>query len=60
VIMDRASQTEERGRSQVVVTKEVTMNETIRAFLYGLLILAAALIPPTLSVIDMIEKLVGS
>jgi hypothetical protein len=58
--MERASQTEERGRSQVVVTKEVTMNETIRAFLYGLLILAAALIPPTLSVIDMIEKLVGS
>ena len=58
--MDRVSQTEERRRSQVVVTKEVTMNETIRAFLYGLLILAAALIPPTLSVIDMIEKLVGS
>jgi len=58
--MDRASQTEERRRSQVVVTKEVTMNETIRAFLYGLLILAAALIPPTLSVIDMIVKLVGS
>ena len=58
--MDRVSQTKERRRSQVVVTKEVTMNETIRAFLYGLLILAAALIPPTLSVIDMIEKLVGS
>ncbi len=36
------------------------MNETFRAFLYGILILAAALIPPTLSVIDMIAKTVGS
>ena len=59
-IMDHAPQTRERRRSQVVVTKEVTMNDTFRAFLYGLLILTAALIPPTLSVIDLIEKLVGS
>jgi hypothetical protein len=42
------------------IAKEVAMNETFRAFLYGILILASALIPPTLSVIDMIEKLVGS
>ena len=60
MIMDRVSQTKERRRSQVVVTKEVTMNDTLRAFLYGSLILTAALIPPILSVIDLIEKLVGS
>jgi uncharacterized membrane protein len=42
------------------ITKGVAMNETFRAFLYGILILAAALIPPTLSVIDMIEKTVAS
>jgi hypothetical protein len=42
------------------ITKRLAMNETFRAFLYGILILAAALIPPTLSVIDMIEKIVGS
>jgi len=59
---DHGSRAAVRGRRrlQVVVTKEVTMNDTIRAFLYGLLILTAALIPPTLSVIDLIEKLVGS
>jgi hypothetical protein len=60
VIMDRGPQKEGQRRSQVVVTKEVTMNDTLRAFLYGSLILTAALIPPILSVIDLIEKLVGS
>jgi hypothetical protein len=36
------------------------MNETFRAFLYGILILTAALIPPAISIIKLIEKLVGS
>jgi len=36
------------------------MNATFRAFLYGLLILTAALIPPTISVVKLIENLVGS
>jgi hypothetical protein len=39
---------------------EVTMNETFRAFLYGILILAAALIPPVISLIDVLGKLAGS
>jgi hypothetical protein len=35
------------------------MNETLRAFLYGILILAAALIPPMISLVELIAK-VGS
>jgi len=58
--IDRTPQAEERRRWLVVVTKEVTMNATFRAFLYGLLILTAALIPPTISVVKLIENLVGS
>lgn len=39
-----------------VVAKEVTMNETFRAFVYGILILAAALIPPVISLLDLTVK----
>jgi hypothetical protein len=54
--MDHSLQTEERRLSLVVVTKEVAMNETFHAFLCGILIQAAASIPPAISVIDLIEK----
>jgi hypothetical protein len=57
---DRTPQAEERRLWLVVVTREVTMSATFRAFLYGLLILAAALIPPTISVVKLLENLVGS
>ena len=46
-------------RSSVIIAKEVTMDENIGAFLYGTLILVAALIPPMISLIDSIEKYVG-
>jgi hypothetical protein len=39
-----------------VITKEAVMSETFRAFLYGFLILATALIPP---VVSLMEKLSG-
>lgn len=32
------------------------MNENVRAFLYGTLILLAALIPPMISLVDLIVK----
>lgn len=35
------------------------MNANIRAFLYGTLILVAALIPPTISLIELIRKFGG-
>jgi len=35
-----------------VMVKEVTMSKTFSAFLYGILILAAALIPPVISAIE--------
>jgi len=54
--MDHSPQTEERRLSHVIVTKEVAMNETFHALLYGILILAAASIPTAISVIDMIDK----
>jgi hypothetical protein len=41
------------------VAKEVTMNANIRAFLYGALILVAALIPPMISLVDLIRKFGG-
>ncbi len=47
------------GLSLLVVAKEVMMNETLRAFLYGIFILAAALIPPVISLIELFAK-VGS
>ena len=36
------------------------MNRTDRAFLYGILILAAALIPPVISLIELIAKVASS
>jgi len=36
----------------IVIAKEAAMNETIRAFLYGALILATALIPPVISLMQ--------
>jgi hypothetical protein len=36
------------------------MMETFRAFLYGILILATALIPPVISAIELIERFTGS
>jgi hypothetical protein len=36
------------------------MNETFLAFLYGILILAAALIPTLISVIELIGRFAGS
>ena len=35
-----------------VMVKEVTMRKTFRAFLIGILILAAALIPPVISAFE--------
>jgi len=40
------------GLLSVVVAKEVAMNETFRAFLYGIMILATALIPPVISLME--------
>jgi hypothetical protein len=42
------------------MAKEVAMNENIRAFLYGSMILAAALLPPIISLIEQIKKLGGA
>jgi hypothetical protein len=36
------------------------MDETFRAFVYGILILAVALIPPVISLIELIAKLGSS
>jgi hypothetical protein len=44
----------------VVVAKEVTMNETLRASLYGILIPTAALLPPVISLIELIAKFCSS
>jgi hypothetical protein len=42
------------------VAKEVAMNENVRALLYGSLILTAALLPPMISLIDLIKKFGGA
>jgi hypothetical protein len=58
-VIDRWLQAGRWGLSWLVIAKEVVMDETLRAFLYGILILAAALIPPVISLIELIAK-VGS
>jgi len=40
--------------------KEVAMNENVRAILYGSLILAVALLPPMISLIELIRKFSGT
>lgn len=40
----------------VIVAKEAAMNETIRAFLYGVMILATALIPPVISLMQQFSR----
>jgi hypothetical protein len=42
------------------MAKEVVMNENVRAFLYGSLILTAALLPPMISLIELIRKFGGA
>jgi hypothetical protein len=39
-----------------VVAKEAAMIDTIRAFLYGVLILVAALIPPVVSLVQQFRS----
>ena len=39
-----------------VVAKEAAMSETIRAFLYGVMILVTALIPPVISLMQQISS----
>ncbi len=46
------SLTLKQTRTVFVMVKEVTMRETFRAFLIGILILAAALIPPVISAME--------
>jgi hypothetical protein len=42
--------------SCAVIAKEAAMIDTIRAFLYGVLILVAALIPPVVSLMQQFKS----